>query len=165
MPTKNTVKHQNNIVVPIRNTMFLAFLMTFGLLLMSESSNAGPMVGENSLQRAITFTEPTQPLQFRDNVKKKPRKKNLKKSRLLRKMGNDFKNEWMSIEEPVNVDIPTVSLCNVAHLITFIICIQICFLFFAKEEYSCLLKKLIVIKNHVSDVAFQFTILLLTHLK
>lgn len=72
-------------------------------------SYANPLVHKNSLQRAITFTEPTEPLQFRDNVKKKPKGKNLKKSRLLRKMGLDFKPEWMSIEEPANIDTPTVS--------------------------------------------------------
>ena len=65
--------------------------------------------GKSSLQRAITFTEPTKPLQFRDNIKKKPKRKNLKKSRLLRKMGTDYKGEWMSIDEPGNVDATTVS--------------------------------------------------------
>ena len=56
------------------------------------------------LQRAITFTEPTQPLEFRKSVRKRPRRKNLKTSRLLRKMGLDYRKEWMSIDEPVNVD-------------------------------------------------------------
>lgn len=65
-------------------------------------ANGNPVINtvKNSLQRAVTFTEPTEPLEFRDNVKKKPRRKNLKKSRLLRKMGVDYKPEWMSMDEP-----------------------------------------------------------------
>lgn len=72
-------------------------------------NSANPVMEANSLQRAITFTQPTQPLEFRENVKKRPKKKNLKKSRLLRKMGADFKPDWMSIDKPANVDAPTVS--------------------------------------------------------
>ena len=55
---------------------------------------------EKALQRAITFTNPMVPLQFRDTVKKKPKRKNLKPDRLLRKMGDDFNPNWMSIETP-----------------------------------------------------------------
>jgi len=75
-----------------------------------NSTPVSAVHGKNSLQRAITFTEPTQPLQFRDNVKKKPKKKNLKKSRLLRKMGTDYKGQWMSIDEPANVDDTTMEM-------------------------------------------------------
>ena len=56
---------------------------------------------EKALQRAITFTNPMVPLQFRDTVKKKPKRKNLKPERLLRKMGKDFNPNWMSIETPL----------------------------------------------------------------
>ena len=58
------------------------------------------MEEEKALQRAITFTNPMVPLKFRDTVKKKPKKKNLKPERLLRKMGADFNPSWMSIETP-----------------------------------------------------------------
>lgn len=64
----------------------------------------------NSLQRAITFTEPTEPLEFRDSLKKKPKKKNLKKSRLLRKMGADFNADWMAIEKPAVTDLVAVRI-------------------------------------------------------
>ena len=90
--------------------MKLLLLTNFMLTLTTIGSTYGASVqGKSSLQRAITFTEPTKPLQFRDNVKKKPKRKNLKKSRLLRKMGTDFKGQWMSIEEPANVDATTVN--------------------------------------------------------
>jgi len=55
---------------------------------------------EESLQRAITFTNPMVPLKFRDKAKKRPKKKNLKPERLLRKMGDDFNPNWMSMEAP-----------------------------------------------------------------
>ena len=71
--------------------------------------DANPMPPKNSLQRAVTFTKPTQPLEFRQKARKKPKKKNLKKSRLLRKMGLDFDSDWMSVDEPANVDVFTVS--------------------------------------------------------
>ena len=74
--------------------------------------DANPMPPKNSLQRAVTFTKPTQPLEFRQKARKKPKKKNLKKSRLLRKMGLDFDSDWMSVDEPANVDVFTVS-CNI----------------------------------------------------
>ena len=63
----------------------------------------------NSLQPAVTYTKPTQPLEFRQKARKKPKKKNLKKSRLLRKMGLDFDSEWMSVDQPANVGVSTVS--------------------------------------------------------
>ena len=96
----------------------LKFLIFTNFMLITlnfvNSTPVSAVHGKNSLQRAITFTEPTQPLQFRDNVKKKPKKKNLKKSRLLRKMGTDYKGQWMSIDEPANVDDTTVSYLNIA---------------------------------------------------
>ena len=63
-------------------------------------SNKEEIEDEKALQRAITFTNPMVPLKFRDTVKKKPKKKNLKPQRLLRKMGEDFESDWMSIDEP-----------------------------------------------------------------
>ena len=60
---------------------------------------------ERPLQRAITFTDKLLvPLEFTDSAKKKPRKKNLKASRLLRKMGEDFDEDWMRIERPAGRD-------------------------------------------------------------
>ena len=56
-----------------------------------SSRNKKEIEEEKALQRAITFTNPMVPLQFRDTVKKKPKRKNLKPERLLRKMGDDFK--------------------------------------------------------------------------
>ena len=55
------------------------------------------MEEERALQRAITFTNPMVPLKFRDTVKKRPKRKNLKPERLLRKMGEDFNSNWMAI--------------------------------------------------------------------
>jgi hypothetical protein len=55
---------------------------------------------QRPLQRAISYTDTLIPLEFQDFAKKKPRKKNLKKSRLLRKMGSDFDARWMSIDPP-----------------------------------------------------------------
>ncbi len=54
------------------------------------------------LQRAIISSADvlTQPLQFRQKEARKPRRRNLKLSKLLRKMGPDFMSEWMSIESP-----------------------------------------------------------------
>ena len=52
------------------------------------------------LQRATTYTNPTVPLEFRDSLKKKPKKKNLNKRRLMKKMGSDFDTTWMSPEIP-----------------------------------------------------------------
>ena len=65
-----------------------------------SSRNKKEIEEEKALQRAITFTNPMVPLQFRDTVKKKPKRKNLKPERLLRKMGDDFNPNWMSIETP-----------------------------------------------------------------
>jgi hypothetical protein len=94
----------------------LIFLGVFSCTMMTAVVNSGPAIIANNyqtgsksgLQRAITFTEPTVPLQFRDVARKKPKKKNLKKSRLLRKMGQDFSSQWMRIEEPANPDLPRV---------------------------------------------------------
>jgi len=66
----------------------------------NRSSRNKEIEEEKALQRAITFTNPMVPLQFRDTVKKKPKRKNLKPERLLRKMGDDFNPDWMSIETP-----------------------------------------------------------------
>ena len=52
------------------------------------------------LQRATTFTDPVVPLEFRDSAKKKPKKKNLNRRRLMKKMGVDYDAEWMSSEIP-----------------------------------------------------------------
>ena len=52
------------------------------------------------LQRATTFTNPVVPLEFRDSAKKKPKKKNLNRRRLMKKMGSDFDSTWMSSEIP-----------------------------------------------------------------
>ena len=54
----------------------------------------------NSLARAITYNKPTVPLQFWEKVKKKPRGRQLKESKLLEKMGSDFDPSWMSVERP-----------------------------------------------------------------
>lgn len=57
--------------------------------------------GKKSLQRATLFNDDAiMPLEFWDKVKKKPRGKHLKPARLLRKMGDDFTPEWMSMERP-----------------------------------------------------------------
>lgn len=53
------------------------------------------------LQRATTYTRPVVPLQFRDAFKKRPKKKNVNKKKLLKKMGSDFDPDWMSLERPV----------------------------------------------------------------
>lgn len=52
------------------------------------------------LQRATTFTSPVVPMEFRDTIRKKPKKKNLNKKKLLKKMGADFNPEWMALEKP-----------------------------------------------------------------
>ena len=54
----------------------------------------------HSLARAITYNKPTVPLQFWEKVKKKPRGRQLKESKLLEKMGSDFDPSWMSVERP-----------------------------------------------------------------
>jgi len=57
--------------------------------------------GKKSLQRATLFNDDAiMPLEFWDKVKKKPRGKHLKPARLLRKMGDDFTPEWMSMDRP-----------------------------------------------------------------
>ena len=58
----------------------------------------------NSLARAITYNKPTVPLEFWEKVKKKPRGKHTKASRLIKKMGGDFQPTWMSIERPTPND-------------------------------------------------------------
>jgi hypothetical protein len=54
----------------------------------------------NMLARATTFNKPMIPLEFWEKVKKKPKGKHLKESRLLEKMGNDFDPTWMALERP-----------------------------------------------------------------
>ena len=54
----------------------------------------------NSLARAITYNKPTVPLEFWEKVKKKPRGRQLKETKLLEKMGSDFDPSWMSVERP-----------------------------------------------------------------
>ena len=54
----------------------------------------------NSLARAITYNKPTVPLEFWEKVKKKPRGRQLKESKLLEKMGSDFEPSWMSVDRP-----------------------------------------------------------------
>ena len=93
--TENIMRHQ------IINLLLLIMIIGIG--------DANPMHPKNSLQRAVTFTQPTQPLEFRQKARKKPKKKNLKKSRLLRKMGLDFDGDWMSVDQPANADVFTVS--------------------------------------------------------
>ena len=55
----------------------------------------------NSLARAITYNKPLVPLEFWDKVKKKPRGKQMKETKLMEKMGSDFDPAWMSVERPV----------------------------------------------------------------
>jgi hypothetical protein len=52
------------------------------------------------LQRATTLTNPVVPLEFGDSAKKRPKKKNLNRRRLMKKMGVDFDPTWMSPEAP-----------------------------------------------------------------
>ena len=54
----------------------------------------------NSLARAITYNKPTVPLEFWEKVKKKPRGRQLKETKLLEKMGSDFDPSWMAVERP-----------------------------------------------------------------
>ena len=63
----------------------------------------------NSLARAITYNKPMVPLEFWDKVKKKPRGRQMKESKLLEKMGTDFDPSWMSIERPMTENHYTVS--------------------------------------------------------
>ena len=63
------------------------------------------MRGEQSLlPPAITYNKVMQPLEFWEKVKKKPRGKHTKASRLIKKMGGDFQPTWMSIERPTPND-------------------------------------------------------------
>lgn len=55
------------------------------------------------LQRATTLTNPILPLEFRDSAKKKPKKKNLNRRRLMKKMGVDFDANWMSADLPASM--------------------------------------------------------------
>lgn len=59
---------------------------------------------EHSLAPAITYNKVMQPLEFWEKVKKKPRGKHMKTSRLLKKMGSDFQGAWMSVERPTPND-------------------------------------------------------------
>ena len=60
-----------------------------------------PLKYGNSLARAITYNKPTVPLEFWDKVKKKPRGRQMKESKLKEKMGTDFDPSWMSVERPL----------------------------------------------------------------
>jgi len=60
--------------------------------------------GEHSLAPAITYNKVMQPLVFWEKVKKKPRGKHMKSSRLMKKMGADFQSSWMSVERPTPND-------------------------------------------------------------
>lgn len=63
------------------------------------------MRGEHSLlPPAITYNKVMQPLEFWEKVKKKPRGRHTKASRLIKKMGGDFQAAWMSIERPTPND-------------------------------------------------------------
>ncbi len=57
---------------------------------------------QRPLERASTYSSDLVPLEFRENAKRKPRRKNLKKAKLLRKMGADFDSRWMSIDRPAS---------------------------------------------------------------
>ena len=61
-----------------------------------------PLKYGNSLARAITYNKPTVPLEFWDKVKKKPRGRQMKESKLKEKMGTDFDPSWMSVERPLS---------------------------------------------------------------
>lgn len=55
---------------------------------------------DQSLDPATTYHMPLQPLEFIEKMKKKPKGKHLKTSRLLKKMGDDFTSVWMSVRRP-----------------------------------------------------------------
>ena len=89
--------------------MHLNILVTYLVIITYSNPISVDQNKDIGLQRAITFTEPKKPLEFRKSARKKPKRKNLKTSRLLRKMGSDFRPDWMSIDEPVNAEETTVS--------------------------------------------------------
>jgi noggin len=65
----------------------------------------GLMRGEQSLlPPAITYNKVMQPLEFWEKVKKKPKGRHTKASRLIKKMGGDFQPGWMSIDRPTPND-------------------------------------------------------------
>ena len=66
-----------------------------------EKRDNHPRYGGNSLARAITYNKPIVPLEFWDKVKKKPRGRQMKESKLMEKMGTDFDPSWMSVERPM----------------------------------------------------------------
>lgn len=66
----------------------------------SKFSVEGEEDGKFPLQRPITLTDHVVPLEFQEHFKKRPKRKNLKPARLLRKMGPDFDPTWMSMEIP-----------------------------------------------------------------
>ena len=92
--------------------LLTAFTLTLALPYQDDSSNEyeypdlsyderkDNMKFGNSLARAITYNKPTAPLQFWEKVKKKPRGRQLKESKLLEKMGSDCDPSWMSGERP-----------------------------------------------------------------
>ena len=61
-------------------------------------------IGQNLLPPAISYNKVMQPLEFWEKVKKKPRGRHTKASRLIKKMGSDFQPAWMSIERPTPND-------------------------------------------------------------
>ena len=82
-------------------------------LCMVSFVNCHPTRSESTkmpLQRAITYTKPIVPLEFQEKARKKPRNKNLKVTRLLKKMGEDYQPHWMSIEAPDEKDMVTVEM-------------------------------------------------------
>ena len=83
-----------------------AAALTFSTVMSHPTSSSGLSgKGHMPLQRAIIDTESADlsllaPLEFQEKARRKPKKKNLKVSRLLRKMGSDFEGQWMSVEAP-----------------------------------------------------------------
>ena len=77
----------------------------------------------NSLARAITYNKPTVPLEFWEKVKKKPRGRQLKESKLLEKMGSDFDPSWMSVVRPgarhnIKVSLPEEQVAQLMEEVT-----------------------------------------------
>ena len=101
---------------------FVLFLMLPAMIqaVPTVKTSSSSSVRQRPLQRAKTYADHLMvPLEFQDFAKKKPRKKNLKRSRLLRKMGEDFDDEWMSIEAPppAEMDVEVVQTEQVEELV------------------------------------------------
>jgi hypothetical protein len=61
--------------------------------------------GPLPLERAITYPDAVLlPLEFSTHVHRKPKRKNLKKKKLMQKMGDDFDPLWMSIDPVTSGD-------------------------------------------------------------